>query len=280
MYKFSFLFLTILLSFFTEVHAVSNKLSWEAPAINEDGSSLTDLAGYKVYYGTSSGSYSEAIDVGNVTTYDLTNMTDGLTYYFTVTAYDTSGNESDYSNEISKLLLSSGFNSVPSVPVLVYPSDNQISLETTVMFQWNESTDPDGDTATYDFYLCTDRDMTSGCITNHNIAFRSYEHIYYAGINSYGSWMFLFGIVSFLITRMKKSKSGWVFIAAIAASGILLTACGSGGNGSAGAGNSVGSSVIYTVSGLNSGTTFYWKVVANDGNSGESDSVVNSFSTE
>ena len=77
-------------------------LSWDAPSTNTDGTPLTDLAGYIIHYGTATGDYSQSIDTGNVTTYQVTNLTDGITYYFTVTAYDTYLNESDYSNEISK----------------------------------------------------------------------------------------------------------------------------------------------------------------------------------
>jgi hypothetical protein len=62
---------------------------------------LTDLAGYKIYYGTSAATYGTPVDVGNVTTYDLTGLTAGTTYYIAATAYDTSGNESVKSNEIS-----------------------------------------------------------------------------------------------------------------------------------------------------------------------------------
>jgi len=63
---------------------------------------LTDLAGYKVYTGISSGNYTQNIDVGNVTSYTATNLSAGTTYYFAVTAYDTSGNQSSFSNEINR----------------------------------------------------------------------------------------------------------------------------------------------------------------------------------
>jgi len=79
-------------------------LSWNPPTTSADGTPLTDLSGYKVYYGNSSGNYSQNINVGNVTTYIINNLTEGLTYYFTVTAYDISGNESGYSNEVSKII--------------------------------------------------------------------------------------------------------------------------------------------------------------------------------
>lgn len=77
-------------------------LAWTAPTTNADGSALTDLAGYKIYYGVVPGTYSTSIDVGGNTSYQISNLTAGRTYYFTVTAYSTSGGESDYSNEVSK----------------------------------------------------------------------------------------------------------------------------------------------------------------------------------
>jgi len=76
-------------------------LSWNAPTKNADGTPLVDLAGYKVYYRNSSGGFSQSINAGNVTTKTVSNLTDGIDYYFAVTAYDTSGNESGYSNEVS-----------------------------------------------------------------------------------------------------------------------------------------------------------------------------------
>ena len=81
---------------------LSTQLFWDAPTTNPDGSPLNGtLAGYKVYYGTSSGSYSTVIDAGNVTSYDVSGLAAG-TYYFVVTAYDTFGSESPFSNEVMR----------------------------------------------------------------------------------------------------------------------------------------------------------------------------------
>ena len=74
-------------------------LDWDAPTTNADGTALTDLVGYKIHYGMASGVYDHSIDVGNVTTYTLTGLTKGQIYYAAATAYDTSANESGYSNE-------------------------------------------------------------------------------------------------------------------------------------------------------------------------------------
>lgn len=76
-------------------------LSWLAPSINEDGTPLTDLAGYKIYYGTVSGTYTKNLDVGNVNTFVITGLPTG-TYYFVATAYNMAKFESGYSNEVSK----------------------------------------------------------------------------------------------------------------------------------------------------------------------------------
>lgn len=65
-----------------------------------------DLAGYKTYCGTSSGNYGTPIDVGNVTTHSYTGLTEGVTYYCAVTAYDneTPSLESGFSNEVFKAI--------------------------------------------------------------------------------------------------------------------------------------------------------------------------------
>src|SRR4030042_6587966 len=76
------------------VYAAQLRLAWDA---NAEG----NLAGYKLYYGTGSRSYGIPINVGKVTTYTLTGLTGGQTYYLALTAYDTANNESSKSNEVS-----------------------------------------------------------------------------------------------------------------------------------------------------------------------------------
>ncbi len=77
----------------------SATLTWKA-------NSETDLAGYKVYRSTISGRYEQANVVamlrGNVTSYQATGLQSRTTYFFVVTAFDIAGNESGYSNEVSK----------------------------------------------------------------------------------------------------------------------------------------------------------------------------------
>jgi hypothetical protein len=89
----------------TQVATASTTLSWTPPTLNEDGTTLVDLAGYKIYYGKSSGSYTNSIRVDNptVTTYLVENLSPD-TYYFAATAFNASGVESRYSGEAVKTL--------------------------------------------------------------------------------------------------------------------------------------------------------------------------------
>ena len=80
-------------------------LSWFPPTENTDNSVLTDLAGYKIYYGTSPGIYSTPIIINNpglssILVEDLA-ISD---WYFVMTAFNSSGIESSYSIEVSKTI--------------------------------------------------------------------------------------------------------------------------------------------------------------------------------
>lgn len=79
----------------------SYSLQWDAPTTNADGSALTDLAGYILHYGPGSGNYTYSKDVGNNTLVSLNTLgiQSGM-WCFVLSAYDQSGNESSYSNEV------------------------------------------------------------------------------------------------------------------------------------------------------------------------------------
>jgi hypothetical protein len=84
------------------VNAISNAsvtLTWDAPTLNTDGSPLTDLAGYKLYWGTSPGNYTNSVMIGNpsVTTYVIENLAPG-DYEFVATAVNSDDRESSHSN--------------------------------------------------------------------------------------------------------------------------------------------------------------------------------------
>ncbi len=78
-------------------------LSWTAPTDNTNGTPLTDLLGFKIYYAgtTPVTTSSQSLDVGNVTAYTLNGLAPG-SYYFSVTAYDADRNESAFATEVGK----------------------------------------------------------------------------------------------------------------------------------------------------------------------------------
>ena len=90
------------------VNAVSNgsvTLNWTPPTENEDGTMLVDLAGYKIYWGTSAGSYPNSVTINNasISTYVIDNLAPG-TYEFVATSFNAAGVESTFSNPATKIV--------------------------------------------------------------------------------------------------------------------------------------------------------------------------------
>jgi fibronectin type 3 domain-containing protein len=77
--------------------AGSARVSWQA-------NTEPDLQEYRVYTGTVSRTYGTPVPAGKATSYTVNNLQEGLTYFFAVTAMDTSGNESGFSQEVSKTI--------------------------------------------------------------------------------------------------------------------------------------------------------------------------------
>lgn len=105
---FSNIIISLALLFFlspTNSPAGQANLAWDPPDIS------TDVTGYLIHHGTASGTYSQDIDVGNTTSYTVSNLIDGQTYYFAVTAYNDVGYQSVYSNEVS-IMMSNGLEEV------------------------------------------------------------------------------------------------------------------------------------------------------------------------
>ena len=83
----------------------SATVEWEAPTANTDGSALTNLAGFRIIYGTSADALASAVDVPNAAlrTFVVDKLTPG-TWYFAVRAYASNGTESAASNIASKVV--------------------------------------------------------------------------------------------------------------------------------------------------------------------------------
>jgi hypothetical protein len=95
-----FALLTSSLLFYGEAFCAQVTLAW-------DPENVSGLAGYKIHYGTVSKSYSFTVDAGAQPTATITGLTDGATYYFAATAYNTAGTESAFSNEVAYTVPSS-----------------------------------------------------------------------------------------------------------------------------------------------------------------------------
>jgi hypothetical protein len=81
-------------------------LSWTAPTMNTDNTPLTDLAGYRIYYGTDQAALYQEIPIDipvSQLTHQITNLDSG-TYFFSVTARNSVGVESELSNVVSKTI--------------------------------------------------------------------------------------------------------------------------------------------------------------------------------
>jgi len=89
----AFFSLTLIFFLSAPVQSAQVTLQW-------DPNLEADLAGYRVYYGTSTGNYSHSLDVGMTTTCTISNLQDGMPYYFAATAYDSALAESEFSSEV------------------------------------------------------------------------------------------------------------------------------------------------------------------------------------
>jgi hypothetical protein len=99
--SFSFPALFLIGSFFFLLLALASQVRAEQVSLAWDANTEPDLGGYKLYYGTASKAYSQVIDVGKNSQVTVSNLNQGVTYFFAVTAYNLQGEESDYSNEIN-----------------------------------------------------------------------------------------------------------------------------------------------------------------------------------
>jgi hypothetical protein len=85
-------------------------------------SPIANVAGYNIYYGGASRSYTNSVNLGSVTNITISGLTEGATYFFAATTVDSSGNESDFSNEATYAIPQSVSNTPPVLPSQAPPT--------------------------------------------------------------------------------------------------------------------------------------------------------------
>ncbi len=122
----------------SETTAAGVDLEWDA---NPE----TDISGYKVSYGTSSGVYPNVVDVGTNPSTSISDLTEGTTYYFAVSAVNESGLQSSLSSEIFyQIPVTPPINQVPVASAASVATDEDILLPITL-----RGTDPENSSLTY-----------------------------------------------------------------------------------------------------------------------------------
>jgi len=141
-------------------------VAWDQTTTNADGTPCTDLAGYKIYYdtdgsgapyngtGITEGDSPISVPVASLADptnpqFVLSGLGSGITYYITVTSYDTSGNESGYSNEVTVV---GNANQAPTASAGIDQTVTQSQLSggsIQVNLDGSGSSDPDGDPLSY-----------------------------------------------------------------------------------------------------------------------------------
>ncbi|HSY19656.1 MAG TPA: immunoglobulin domain-containing protein [Candidatus Acidoferrales bacterium] len=148
--------LTSVLALLTQLPA----LAVQNVAISWNPSGDTTVAGYKIYYGGASGNYTSVVDAGNATSLTISGLADGSTNYFSATTYDTSADESPFSDEVVFVAPLAATNQVVTVPAGPAPTNppatnsspvlqvvSNLMLATnpadihSVVLSWNASTD-------------------------------------------------------------------------------------------------------------------------------------------
>jgi len=173
---------------------------------------------------------------------------------------------------------------------IVYPANGATDIPTDTPFFWYGLVDPDGNPIGYEIWFCDGPDSNNCSVWNSTagLAGESHNKIF-AGLGAMSGVV----LIGFLLGGGMKSRSGRALMLALffITAGFTISACsGSSGSGSSAADSGAGTVALscdsieqgqqcQQVTGLTSNTTYYWKVVASDGNGGTTDSDTWSFTT-
>lgn len=258
--------------------AASLTLDW-------DPSTSAGVAGYNLYYkvadqetftGVGIQQGDSPIDAGIQVSIDLDGLSDDTVYTFTVTSYDSNGVESAYSNEVSFTTTAADTGTpTPSlfIPALFYPAQQAAGLPTTVDFDWADPSD--GRAVDYVLVFGTDPALASNTIAATALPGQA------SGVPlSAVPVSAAFALLGLAFPYRKKFKA--CFVGVLLATALLMSACGGGGDSSGtptASNQDPGTSPVtlttneinniaestFQIYDLEPGTTYYWKVIADDG---------------
>jgi hypothetical protein len=192
-------------------------------------------------------------------------------------SFDIPSNDPDQSAvtmQVSGAGVTSSHNNPPDKPRLRRPADHERDLHTDLDMEWERSSDPDGDHVSYELRISTDQNFryTPVIVGKISAPAGKTSGTLFAGT---GLGFVLFG---FVFAGTARGRKGLLLIGAVTILvGSTLVGCGAGKDSSIVPANTV---ITQHVSGLQTATTYYWKVVASDGKGGVSESDVNTFSTK
>jgi len=233
-----------------------------------------NVYGYKVYYqqgtpqlplnGTEADQGVSPIDVENSLMATISGLDESVVYYFSVTAYDSSYNESTFSNIVSTAWM----------PPLRSPQKESIVVPWNVTFRWDPG--PPEHYLNYTLYYGTDKDQVLnagiapyGMTPPKNMNWPIFT-------NTLPAFIALLIVLILFLTSIKLGHRA-LCVPRTAIAGIFifsLVACGGGGGGSGSSGDGTDqssaslvsvntySNTSYQTDNLQSGTTYYWKVDA------------------
>ncbi len=275
------LFQVLIISFLIFVNPISSAFCQDV-TLSWDPSPTAGVEGYNVYYkqgdlhppfdGTEADQGLSPVDVhateiGDLTIL-LTGLTDGVPYYFAVTAYDNDGNESSYSNIVSNSW----------IPALLAPANGAAGEPIPATFRWE--TAPSGYDVTYTLYYGTVQSEVSAAGSIITAPPVSGDNSIPPAASIVLATLILIVLSYKLLPRTKLLPQTVSFLLIVFLGGIL-TACGGGGGGgdsssshTAASSEPPTESVLYSVDkgssdyhqayNLEPATTYYWKVVATD----------------
>ncbi len=213
-------------------------------------------------------------------------MTEGLYYVgWIITAPD--GTETSSCKELSQLqvssLLRAAVNHPPGMPEPVSPAQGDTVSAGEVVFSWKGSSDPDGDTVRYRLLYSRNASFMDGTTVNIETASREGASLWAAG-----AFPLSLGFFALLFcggeTRRTRGMIMILLTVATLVSVLGLNACSSSSSSKSASLESASvesaSVVTHRVQGLTAGSVYYWKVIAEDGNGGVSESVRVGFQTE